>query len=265
MGTMTKQFTGTREWACKNFNVCMGCSNDCAYCYAKGMAIRFGRATSETWKHQIVLPAKLQDAGRGKPTRIMFPSTHDITPECLDICMDAMKRILSKGHEILVVTKPHYECICEICGRFPAFKKKILFRFTIGSTSDTVLKVWEPNAPSYYDRLSSLQEASLQDYQTSVSCEPMLDTHVEDIVQAVDHYVTDTIWIGLMNDMKQRLKLNGASSEIHKLGEELTKQFSREMICDLYDRLKDNPKIRWKDSIKKMLGLERPTAAGLDI
>ena len=146
---MTKQLTGTREWACKTVNVCMGCSHDCAYCYAKGMAIRFGRSTVHTWKQQTALPAKLPEAGRGKPTRIMFPSTHDITPECLDICLDALTRMLSEGHEVLVVSKPHLACIREICERFPAFRDKLVFRFTIGSTSNAVLKAWEPNAPAY--------------------------------------------------------------------------------------------------------------------
>ncbi len=262
---MTKQLTGTKEWACKTVNVCMGCSHDCAYCYAKSMAIRFGRSSVGTWKQQTALPAKLLEAGRGKPTRVMFPSTHDITPECLDICMDALRRLLAKGHEVVVVTKPHLECIQAICDWFPYHRDKLMFRFTIGSMSDAVLKAWEPNAPTYEERRLALQWAYEFEFQTSVSCEPMLDTHVEDIVEAVDADVTDTIWIGLMNDVKQRLTLNGASPEMHKMGAELIRQCSREMIGDLYGRLKDNPKIRWKDSIKKMLGLERPSRAGLDI
>jgi len=229
------------------------------------MAIRFGRATAETWKNQTPLPAKLTEAGRGKPTRIMFPSTHDITPECLDICLDAMDRMLYRGHEILLVTKPHAECIHKICTSFLQYQDKVIFRFTIGSTSDVILKKWEPGAPSFKERLECLKLAHAYEFQTSVSCEPMLDTRVEDIVKAVDEYVSDTIWIGLMNDVKQRLTLNGATPEIHAMGAELTKQCSQEMISGLYDRLKDNPKIRWKDSIKKMLGLKRPPAAGLDI
>lgn len=262
---MAKQFTGTREWACKTVNVCMGCSHDCAYCYAKSMAIRFGRSTVDSWKQQTALPAKLAEAGRGRPTRIMFPSTHDITPECLDICMDALRGILSKGHEVLIVTKPHFECIQAICDWLPYHRDKLMFRFTMGSKSDEVLKAWEPNAPTYEERLLSLQLAYERDFQTSVSCEPMLDTHVEDIVEVVEGYVSDTIWIGLMNDPKQRLTLNGASPELHSMADELAKACSPEMIADLHGRLKDNPKIRWKDSIKKMLGLDRPTMPGMDI
>ena len=36
---------GTLEWACRTFNICLGCKHDCWYCYAKSIAIRFGRAT----------------------------------------------------------------------------------------------------------------------------------------------------------------------------------------------------------------------------
>jgi hypothetical protein len=34
---------------------------------------------------------------------------------------------------------------------------------------------------------------------------------------------------------------------------------------DLYARHRYDPKIKWKDSIKAVVGLRRPTAAGLDL
>jgi hypothetical protein len=33
----------------------------------------------------------------------------------------------------------------------------------------------------------------------------------------------------------------------------------------LYARHRHDPKIKWKDSIKAVVGLHRPTAAGLDL
>jgi len=42
--------TGTKEWADTNVNICSGCKNNCRYCYAKKMAMRFGRKTESTWK-----------------------------------------------------------------------------------------------------------------------------------------------------------------------------------------------------------------------
>ncbi len=249
-----QHFTGTREWACKTVNVCLGCSHDCAYCYAKSMAIRFGRATAESWQHQSPLPRKATHTLRGKPTRVMFPSSHDITPECLDICMEALRHLLDHDHTVLVVSKPHVSCIQEICMRFAPFRERLQFRFTIGSADNTTLKTWEPNAPSYEERLGSLDLALASNYRTSISCEPMLDTRVEDVVTAVNSSVTDTIWIGVMNGVRSRLTINKASPEVQKRGDELMQQCSVEYIRDLHARLKDNPKVRWKDSIKKMLG-----------
>lgn len=33
----------------------------------------------------------------------------------------------------------------------------------------------------------------------------------------------------------------------------------------LYEHYKDDPMIKWKDSIKKVVGIERPTETGMDI
>jgi DNA repair photolyase len=248
-----KTITGTNEWANTTRNICNGCRNDCKYCWAKAMAIRFGRNTPETWKDQIALPDRLAKTGKGKPTRIMFPSTHDITIENLDICMDALDRMLSRGHTILVVSKPQVKCISAICERFGNFKDRLIFRFTIGSTDDTVLKFWEPNAPSFVERILALEMASDMGFQTSISCEPMLDTNVERVVKAVTPFVTDTIWIGMMNDVKQRLAMNGADALTLQRGIELAQSMNATQIMELYRNLKDNAKIRWKDTIRKMI------------
>jgi DNA repair photolyase len=39
---MDKEY-GTREWASTNVNFITGCSNNCLYCYARAMAIKFGK------------------------------------------------------------------------------------------------------------------------------------------------------------------------------------------------------------------------------
>ena len=71
---------GTKEWASSNVNICKGCFNDCVYCYAKRMGIRFKRNTLENWKF-MVINEKAVSKGYGKRKgRIMFPTSHDITP-----------------------------------------------------------------------------------------------------------------------------------------------------------------------------------------
>jgi len=38
-----------------------------------------------------------------------------------------------------------------------------------------------------------------------------------------------------------------------------------EMIFAIYETYKDNPIIKWKDSIKKIVGIEPPPESGMDI
>ena len=46
---------GTKEWAPYNFNFMNGCSNDCSYCYAKEMAVRFkGKLLTLDMKNYII-------------------------------------------------------------------------------------------------------------------------------------------------------------------------------------------------------------------
>jgi hypothetical protein len=45
----------------------------------------------------------------------------------------------------------------------------------------------------------------------------------------------------------------------------LMDSLSDSYILDLYARHKRNPRIKWKDSVKKVIGIERPIESGLDI
>ena len=166
---------------------------------------------------------------------------------------------------MLIVTKPHLECIDEMTSRLTDWKDQILFRFTIGSSSDEVLKFWEPGAPDFTERLVALKLAYERGYETSISCEPMLDNNVEDLIAQVNPYVTDAIWIGKMNHPKGRLKINGGTEEDLEKIEELMAQHDDARITAIYNRYRYSPKIKWKESIKKIVGIEVPTEEGLDI
>jgi DNA repair photolyase len=257
---------GTLEWASQNVNFINGCLHDCLYCYAKSMAIRFGRKTPETWHIEEIKKDKIPKKFGKVGGTIMFPSSHDISLENVDNCIMVLDKMLKVGNNVLVVTKPHLEVVQKLCFHLQQYKNQILFRFTIGSTSNETLKFWEPNAPSFEERLASLQYAFSHGYKTSISCEPALDNNTYELVQRLSPYVTDSIWIGLANRLKGNLKLNGhGDAETLEKANELQKIQSDEWIIDLYKQLTDNPKIRWKDSCKKILQIERPTLAGLDI
>jgi len=260
------QVFGTAEWASRTVNYISGCSHDCKYCYAKSMAIRFKRKAPRTWKIEEVNLKKLNNSFKKKNGYTMFPSSHDITPENLDYSLEFLERLLNDGHQVLVVTKPHLLVVETICDKFAAYKDSILFRFTIGSCNSKILKFWEPGAPSFEERLTALQHAHSLGFKTSVSAEPAIDTNTEQLIETLLPIVTDAIWIGLPNRLKGILKLNGANDpETLERADALLKAQSDDWVRELYYNYKDNPKIKWKDSIKKIIGIERPTLAGLDI
>jgi hypothetical protein len=61
------------------------------------------------------------------------------------------------------------------------------------------------------------------------------------------------------------LKINGANELVLKRADLLKKTQSDDWVKDLYSKYCDNPKISWKDSINKIIGIERHVKAGLDI
>ena len=65
--------------------------------------------------------------------------------------------------------------IKKIIARFQEYQGLMQFRFTITSLNDKLLKFWEPNAPLFQERVSSLMFAFKNGFRTSVSIEPFLD------------------------------------------------------------------------------------------
>lgn len=261
----SKPVFGTTEWAASNVNYLKGCSNDCKYCYSKEMSIRFKRKTPETWKNEEVNWTAYNKSIRYRDGYIMFPSTHDITTEHLPLAIDYLKRLLGNGNKVLIVSKPSYKCIKTICDSFGEYKDSILFRFTIGSTNSETLRFWEPNAPDYKERKKALIYAFKAGFQTSISCEPMLDDRADRVIDDLSSYVTDAIWLGKMNFAIRRIRTNGQLNiETQAAAERILQWQSDDNIKDLYKRYKNNPLIKWKESIKKVVGLEVSTIKGED-
>lgn len=260
---MSKSVFGTKEWSDHSLNCSNGCSHNCRYCYAKKMAVRYGRKTKENWNVEEVKYKKTPKL-KGK---VMIPTTHDITETTFDQVWFHIKNLLLAGNEILIVSKPHITEIKKLIKEIELlkntvidndFNEKLLFRFSIGSTDNNVLNYWESGATSFEERLECLKFVYESSYKTSVSSEPMLSIDQDDLYIKTIPYITDSIWFGKLNN--------------HKLNEEdayyaglIQKNSSKDFIINLYKRYKHDSKVKWKESIKKVVGIEIPTKTGMDI
>ena len=240
-----KQPTGTREWSSESYNLPDSdgkCPHRCLYCYAKEPLRRIGHVPAEK---RIKL----------YPGIVMFPTRHDITPENLEQSVSAVHRLTHVGNKLLIVTKPHLKCVEALCLALKYHRGQILWRFTIGSTDDKALGYWEPGAPKFAERVAALEFAFRAGFETSISMEPMLDAKPDDVICAVDPFVTDTIWLGRANKLAQRVKMNGGSARDLQVAGVLDALWNDHSILDLHRRLKHLTKIRWKDSIKAVVEL----------
>lgn len=270
-----KQPHGTNEWADFNVNIQIGCENACLYCYAAERITNTKRIrTRAEWTNPTINPDKvnkryaLRKKQDGSPKRAMFPTSHDITEANQAECIVVAKKLLESGNRLLLVSKPRLGVVKTLCEVLDMYKANIVFRFSIGSSDDRILKFWEPGAPSYAERVEALQWAHGHGFQTSVSCEPMLDNNVEKVVNDVRVFTTDSIWIGKPNRLKICLRRNCTKAEYPEAirkADELTIMHSEERIRSLYEVYRDDQLIRWKDSLKAVLGIERPETTGMDI
>ncbi len=263
--------TGTKEWAKKNVNISNGCSHNCRYCYARQMKVRFKQTTVDAWETEVVLWDKVQKT-YGKVNNhasdvydIMFPTTHDITPNIIEPCMAVLKNLLSAGNSVLIVSKPHIECIDRLTEELKSWKKQLCYRFTITAMNNDLLRYWERNAPLFEERFECLKLCFDRGFKTSVSIEPALDIpNIKQLVDTLKPFVSEKIWIGIMKQVKQRVIIE--TKEDRKAVERILRNQTEDNIIAMYRAISTYPvvcfkdatrevidkKIAWKDSIRKV-------------
>lgn len=260
-----KTVRGTAEWAVATVDGGIGCPHGCLYCYARAKQTACPEmAAPEAWKTFRVDREAVQRQYPLYPGQVMFPAHHDIVPDNLDVCLAILTNLLAAGNRVLVVSKPHRSCIWALCRELAPFREQVLFRFTITARSDKILRFWEPHAPAYSERRASLESAFHRGFATSVSVEPMLD--VGDVVAMVEEllpFITHSIWIGKMNRIDKRVLCD--SPETGREIARIEREQDDARIRDIYRRLRDLPAIRWKESIKSVVGLDLAAEPGLDI
>lgn len=256
---------GTREWAVATVDCCTGCSHGCKYCYACRRAVYEGEVPDrDSW---LVPKIRMGDIEKKYPLydgRVMFPASHDIEPQTVDDCLIVLSKLLQAGNSVLVVSKPHLDCIQTIAHTFSSWKRQLLFRFTITAMNENILSFWEPGAPLFEERVASLSHMYSKGYETSVSIEPMLESNaICKLVDTLQPYVSHSIWIGKMNKIQKRVdtSMPGMYEELLRI----RKGQTDERIWEIYNLLRNNSLVKWKESIKKVVGIPPAEMAGLDI
>jgi DNA repair photolyase len=260
------------EWTLSrnNVNFSTGCSNNCLYCYGRYMpyanklsrdAIAKGKEFK--WGEAKIRKKDVDKSQSLRSGRVGFPTSHDITPGNLNDYLTVLGKLLKAGNEVMIISKPNLECIKSICQAASFFKDKILFRFTITAKSADTLKFWEPNAPTYEERMHALKQAFDNGFQTSVSMEPMLEfSKVPEMVEEMMPYITNALWFGKMNHIKT---FNTPDENLKEELKKVEEGHSDENIKFLYSLYKDNAKIKWKLAFKELLGIPLPPAPGMDM
>ena len=244
--------SGTKEWAEVNCNFQRGCRSNCAYCYAKSMAIRFKTATSKSWTEPVISMPKSYPHNK----TVMFPSSHDIDEYNVEYAIECLKRLLENDNKVLIVTKAQERAIDRIVNALlnmgdPCIRAKVSFRITIGSRDNEILRIFEPHAPDFHERFAALKHLFYNAFPTSVSAEPLLGGRIEfyQLYSAVEGYVSDKVWIGRMNMPKQRIVMNTERTFSPVQLNWLMNEQTDDKMLALYDEYKDDPKVAFKDSI----------------
>lgn len=245
--------SGTREWAAVNFNFLKGCRNNCRYCYAKKMAARFGRIKNgEEWKNPVLRNSVTIPKGK----TVMFPSSHDLFPEHLDIIVKYLRRILDAGNRILIVSKPRFDVIPHIADEFIISARRIEFRFTIGTDEDETMKFWEPNAPSYKERKMCVKYTSICGYRTSVSMEPLLTETPENVINDLKKWACE-FWLGKMNHVSLNLEgeaeTDSLTATIYLRQKRINSDEFWVSLADRLGRIGLIEYVKWKDSVRPII------------
>jgi hypothetical protein len=214
------------------------------------MAKRFGRTDEISWKNMRVNKQAVERKYPHYKGRVMFPTSHDIIdlPEVKEPCFRVLRKLVEAGNDVLVTSKPDFNVIKSIVDNFSDSKNLIQFRFTISSNNDDLLSFWEPSAPPYNVRLESLRFSYEKEFKTSVSIEPFLDYDPLPLIMEMTPYVTESIWIGPMNYIPRK----NIPIECIDRYNQIRENYTKDNIQLIMKKLKDFPKIRFKDSMIRL-------------
>jgi len=191
----------------------------------------------------------------------MFPTQHDITAGNGAACIATLNNLLRAGNRVLVVSKagPHVPMVLDAARRLASKGTASLeLRVSLTCLSPETAAFWEPGAPTPRERLAAIREAARLDLRVSIAVEPMLQPECACgiVASAVAAGATGEIWIGAANLLRARTAWcagrPGLEDEIRRVESGQTPERMRWV----YQLLRTNPQVRWKDSYQRTLGID---------
>ena len=156
-------------------NITSGCIHSCIYCYTKGYSQYPGDGrvilfTSIADKLSSELAKK-----RNKPIAVYFcPSCDPFQPDSriLDQSFKVMEMLLRKGVGVQFVTKANIPA--NFIDLFAKSNRLVCAQIGLTTTDDKIRKIFEPNAASVSDRMSSIRKLVTVGVQASVRADPLI-------------------------------------------------------------------------------------------
>jgi DNA repair photolyase len=254
-----KEAFGTREFSEVSYNIGIGCSNNCRYCFAAHYAVQHKDIPErEAWQVPRINIDKAVQIPPKYDGLVMFPTRHDFYLRLKGAYLGAIVRLLDAGNDVLVTTKARLRMIEYLCANLDGYKGRVKFMITITSLNEDICDFWEPNAPSPIERLAALKHAHDAGFETSVLVEPLLDGcgGALALYDAVEPHVTGEIWFGLIQFARERVDIT--DPENVKALERLSRLQSFDNIRFLHSQLDGRDKVRWKKSIRGMISKPEP-------
>lgn len=231
------------------------CKHACTYCYIGPMFARFGRhCQSVDIEDLMPTDPKLVNhnwtrAGESTRKMIFFPSSSDIFVENARDYVCVCKKIIDAGHEVFFATKPSMKSMSAIVEEFDLlgkeYKSKLFIFVTITADDNKILRMFEPHAPLYEERVNVIQFLVEHEYNVNVMMEPYLVNPIPVIDKLLPMIDQGIIAIGGMNYTPQ-VKFTDDPVKNVEIREYLNQLYQSTNIQELYEYVKLHPNVYLK-------------------
>jgi DNA repair photolyase len=248
-------------------NIFFGCYNNCLYCgVRKTQCLRFKRRDWFKWDLMKFKRESYRSSFSKRKNLSIFPTAHDLFPFNKMLSFKFLRKLIAPSNSIrnkvLVVSKPRLSVFRHFVSYFRDLKDYIEIRFTITTPNNDQIHLWEGNSPEYEERIECLSLCYEKGYNISIVIEPYL-CNENSLYQLIDKFSTYnilSIWIGKMNRISTRKKLLelGYGNKIIKAHQQIRELSSEKHLKSIVLNLKNNEKIKYKESFIKKVGEQIP-------